>query len=258
MPITDHIHSFFVLTMRKGAGGVGGVRPGSGRKRNKASSRLGTKRPNKSENAVEAHSQATQTITAPNTARTASRKDTGVVNTASRKDTGVVNVDIESDDEAAPPKIPEEVEVELATVQEYENDYQSSVIEHRERVQRKCVAFVFENSFGAIPVRSEWIGKGGIISQIRQRLGIPLNTKLEQILEDVVECKRTGEFYSGERKVKAELGRVPLIDLKSIEAQIIADAMEAGFKDQQALCLINQHCKENGTDAYTLTLIKTC
>jgi hypothetical protein len=44
---------------------------------------------------------------------------------------------------------------------------------------------------------------------------------LDPILEDVVECNRTGEFYSGELKVKAELGQVPLIDLKSIEAQLL-------------------------------------
>jgi hypothetical protein len=45
----------------------------------------------------------------------------------------IKNADIGSNDEAAP-KIIEEVEVELAMMEEYENNYESSVLEHRERV----------------------------------------------------------------------------------------------------------------------------
>ncbi len=120
--------------------------------------------------------------------------------------------------EYIPQYIPDEAAVEPATIDEYENDYDSSVLEHRERIQRQCVAFVFENTFGATPVRAEWSGQGGIISKIRQRLDIPLGTGLDKILEDVVECKRTGEFYSGHRQASAQLGRAPWIDLNAIEA----------------------------------------
>jgi hypothetical protein len=46
-------------------------------------------------------------------------------------------------------------------------------------------------------------------------------------------------------------GRPAFIDLKSIEAQIIADAMESGFDAAKALILVNKHCEEIGKDSYT-------
>ena len=44
------------------------------------------------------------------------------------------------------------------------------------------------------------------------------------------------------------------IDLKSIEAHIIADAMESGFDATKALLLVNKDCQEIGKeDLYILT-----
>jgi hypothetical protein len=47
-------------------------------------------------------------------------------------------------------------------MEEYENDYEPSVLEHIGRVQQQCATFVFGNSFGAMPDWSKWSGKSDI------------------------------------------------------------------------------------------------
>jgi hypothetical protein len=53
--------------------------------------------------------------------------------------------------------------------------------------------------------------------------------------------ERRGEKYEGKRitNMSNPDGRPAFIDLKSIEAQIIADAMESGFEAAKALILVN-------------------
>jgi hypothetical protein len=71
----------------------------------------------------------------------------------------------------------------------------------------------------------------------------------------------TGQKIQGERVTNMNnpsVGRPAFIDFKSIEAPIIADAMESDFEVAKALLLVNKHSKEMGKDSYTITPVQTC
>ncbi len=84
------------------------------------------------------------------------------------------------------------------------------------------------------------------MTQIRERLGIPPATRCPQSLEDVVECKRTGEFYTGDWKVKAELGQVPLIDLKSIEAMMSIGLVVVPYSIKLLVLVLLKQLEDDG------------
>jgi hypothetical protein len=69
---------------------------------------------------------------------------------------------------------------------------------------------------------------------------LPAKAQLEYILRDALEHQRLGKKNKGKQitNVNNPSGIPAFIDLKSIEAQIIADAMEGGFDAAKALLLV--------------------
>ena len=49
----------------------------------------------------------------------------------------------------------------------------------------------------------------------------------------------------------------PAIDLDSVEAQIVADAMELGMSYQLSTNLLNVYCEQNGEEPYSTVSIQT-
>ncbi len=145
----------------------------------------------------------------------------------------------------------QEVTTEVATEQEFEyQEYLTSkVFEHREVVQRPSVAFMFDNTFKACEDRSKWFGPDGISKKIKKALNINHGTNIFYIFQEVIDHKKHGKHYTG--KIKPKSGRPAMIAIDSIEAQIIADALESGFSTRLAHWLVNWHCKEAGKDSYT-------
>jgi hypothetical protein len=82
--------------------------------------------------------------------------------------------------------------------------------------------------------------------EIRKALGIQKSVDILNILEDVVECKRLGQKYNGDRRVdpNKKLGRRPIISMDSIEAQIIVDYIEDGGSVRNAHALVNEHRRQ--------------
>jgi hypothetical protein len=147
---------------------------------------------------------------------------------------------------------------EVATEQEFKHHKYLAleVFEHREVVQRLLIAFMFDNTFQACEDRSKWFGPDGISKKIKKALNINHGTKIFYIFQEVIYHKKNGKHYAGKTKPKS--GGLAMIAIDSIEAQIIVDALESDFSTCLAHWLVNQHCKEAGTDSYTLKPIKTC
>jgi hypothetical protein len=68
-----------------------------------------------------------------------------------------------------------------------------------------------------------------------------LHTKLDHILNDVLACKKAGISYKGERQVgnAKTMGQPPILSVESVEAQIIAGALEQGTSIPNACWLAN-------------------
>jgi hypothetical protein len=101
----------------------------------------------------------------------------------------------------------------------------------KENCYRKAVAFLFVTELKAIDNNHEaWSGRNGIRKEIRERLGLPRNARLDHILIDVLACKKAGISYEGEQQVGDAnlLGKPPILSVDSVEEQIIADALESG------------------------------
>jgi hypothetical protein len=122
---------------------------------------------------------------------------------------------------------------------------------------RLSVAYLFITQHDALEDRAFWGGKSGVRKNIRDRLGISENTKIDHILLDVLACKKAGISYRGERQVgDAKAGRPPFLAVDSVEAQIIADSLESGGSIPTACWLANQHRKEIGAESICIAPVR--
>jgi hypothetical protein len=155
------------------------------------------------------------------------------------------------------------IECEDTTYQDYEdNHFLTSKVkeeldvffDRKEEVRRMCVVYLFVTVHNANPDEATWSGKHGIINKIRKSMELPAKAQLDHVLRDALDHhRREGKKYEGKRVASMNSprsGRPAFIDLKSIEAQIIADAMESGFDAAKALIMVNKHCKEIDKDLY--------
>ena len=90
--------------------------------------------------------------------------------------------------------------------------------------------------------------------KIRKAFGLHKNTDISDILQDVVECRHLGRSYNGNRVVDANkrLGRPQVIELDSIEAQIICDYLEEGGSVRNAHSLVNEHRRQQNLASLTI------
>ncbi|CAB9524392.1 unknown protein [Seminavis robusta] len=108
---------------------------------------------------------------------------------------------------------------------------------------RIAIAFVYFNVLGA-PPREMWGKNRGNMAKIKDILNIPSVTKIDYVLEDLVECKAKKRRYTGKRQASGQT-RPPKIPNGSREAQIVTNHLEAGFSIRQATLQVNDHRREN-------------
>jgi hypothetical protein len=110
---------------------------------------------------------------------------------------------------------------------------------------RISIAFLFVQQYGAEKTEEAWIGQGGIIPSIRSSLGIPIGTNIKPILQDILECRRLGVTYTGNRRLSGKtLDRTPFLTTDYIEAQIVADCIEDGQSICFTVMVVNHHCQK--------------
>lgn len=114
-----------------------------------------------------------------------------------------------------------------------------------EQMMRLSVVFCFHHKHNTERDPNKWIGRHGIIPDIKHSLGIPDGTKIRYILEDYLECIDSGGTYTGCGSNDGSRGRKSFIKTKSNEAQIIADVLEGGGGKVPAWYAVNSYRKEN-------------
>jgi hypothetical protein len=127
------------------------------------------------------------------------------------------------------------------------------------KARRMAIAYVFVCKYNA-KAESEhfpWVGKQGLIACIRKDLNLNVNSIIRYILEDVLSCKNQGLQYTGLRNITScgGIGRPPLIQLDSMEAELIVDGIEEGQSICNCCYVVNEHRRQEGLTALTLSVI---
>jgi hypothetical protein len=123
---------------------------------------------------------------------------------------------------------------------------------------RLAIAYHYLKVLGA-PPPEEWDGRDGTVTILKNCLKIPNNSRsrIRVIISQVYHCHCIGTQYTGERITVGELGRKVIIKKTSVEAQIIADAVEDGMSMAMAHALVNKHCFEAGQEPFSLSAVRT-
>ena len=128
-----------------------------------------------------------------------------------------------------------------------------------------AVALLFEKKYDDLSLgmdKNSWMGRHGIISKIKQDLGLKVWSRADfaPIFRHVIECTRTGIPFQVKDVTKYK-GRTPKISIKSASAQIIADCIESGLSVKRACYQLNEHLFENNEETVSESavyhLIKT-
>jgi hypothetical protein len=94
------------------------------------------------------------------------------------------------------------------------------------------------------PFELECDGDGGTMALICHKLDLGLHQRksVKDTLKSIVEYHSMGLEYDGTRRTKCGQGGKPLlIPAGSVEMQIIADSLEAGYGLRQTKVLVNEH-----------------
>ena len=77
------------------------------------------------------------------------------------------------------------------------------------------------------------------------------------VIETVMQCQDNNVQYTGEGNYEA-VGRKPIIKSNSIEAEIIADAIESGNSIEMAAYTVNQHREAHDEPSLTYSAVYRC
>ena len=128
-----------------------------------------------------------------------------------------------------------------------------------EVTRRLAIAYVFVNVLH-VPAEVEWpdgnefSGNYPIMAFIKNTLDIPKGTDIKYVLRDILDCVASRREYNGLRRALGTT-RPPIIDKDDVEAQIIADEIEAGSSLIQATRTVNEHRKENDLEPLSLSAV---
>jgi hypothetical protein len=112
-----------------------------------------------------------------------------------------------------------------------------------EQLRRAAVIYHYAHVFNS-PVQSECGGTDGTTSKIKDVLKIPVGTKIRPILLEALKSKMDGISYQGDRKNGG--GRKVVLETNSVEANIVANAIEGGMSFSMAQMPLNGHLREEG------------
>ena len=97
-----------------------------------------------------------------------------------------------------------------------------------------------------------WTGKGGVGPKIKKDLQLPptfsVKERLLPIFEKITECYRIGEKFHPKMVDSRGGNRKMTIRMDSLEAQIIADSIEAGLSTRRAWENVNRHRRDNNDE----------
>ena len=127
----------------------------------------------------------------------------------------------------------------------------------KEQMLRLTIGYIFDLLFDGKEDCEEqkWKHQGGVIPQIKKLLNIPSGSRIDYILEEVIQCKKKGLTFFGDSEER--LGRTATINLNSEEAQIIADGMETGCGQQNTWHLVNAFRKQKELPSLTFCTVRT-
>ena len=83
------------------------------------------------------------------------------------------------------------------------------------------------------------------------------NTAVVSVLTNVLYCRKNNIRYDGEGSY-ASVGRPPIIEVQSVEAEIIADTIENGNSSKMLTYIVNQYRKANDLPSLTLSAVHGC
>jgi hypothetical protein len=67
----------------------------------------------------------------------------------------------------------------------------------RDEGRRIAIYYLFTTVFGTPTNRETWYGTNGVQTSIRNRLGIPMNTSIIEVFEDILACRKNGIAFDG-------------------------------------------------------------
>ncbi|RHZ01741.1 hypothetical protein DYB35_011697 [Aphanomyces astaci] len=107
------------------------------------------------------------------------------------------------------------------------------------QTKRQAWAVYFIETLNA-PPSDEWTTYRGAIWSIMKTFSVPSGSygSVLSVLQDVAECAVAGVAYAGEPKQTGGLNK--LIELSSIESDLIADCMEWGWGLRETTHMVNQ------------------
>eukprot|EP00536_Pseudo-nitzschia_multiseries_P011034 jgi/Psemu1/27662/gm1.27662_g len=124
---------------------------------------------------------------------------------------------------------------------------------------RTSIAFYFENILKS-PPEHLWKKKKTIASIAN--IFDPSNRRsfrdtVKQVCQDVVVCQHANLPYTGKGNYQA-VGRKCVIPLDSVEAEIIADALESGNSINMSTYIVNQYREKNELPSLTYSAVRGC
>ena len=90
-------------------------------------------------------------------------------------------------------------------------------------------------------------------------MNLPQASRIQYILEDVLHCMQEGQSYKGDCRAPTtgNWGRVPYIDVGSLEAQLVADCMEDCLSLKATLDIVNDSRQDMASECFTMSSIRT-
>ena len=115
--------------------------------------------------------------------------------------------------------------------------------------RRTTIGFFFVHHYGSPPV-SEWGGRGGIISLIMRRVGVPegSNDLVRKVLEDVTDAQEEEETYNASLSLESR-GRSTKITTEMAEANVVYTALGAGVGITETTVMVNEFRAEKDEDS---------
>ena len=121
-----------------------------------------------------------------------------------------------------------------------------------------AIAYYFEVVLDS-PGKEDWQSLGTVsdICVAFKNESQAFRNTVKLVLETVLQCQDNNVQYTGEGNYRS-VGRKPIIKSDSIEAEIIADAIESGNSIEMAAYTVNQHREAHDLPSLTYSAVYGC
>ena len=94
-----------------------------------------------------------------------------------------------------------------------------------------------------------------VIKDIRARCRLTRHYDVGRVIEDYNRHKALGIQYTGNRVFESKAGRKAILDVGSVESQLVADAIEQGTSLQLAHLIVNTHRQQQELPSVTYSAV---